>query len=85
MTTRTMTALEHKLLAALWRLAMRQTRDAYGVVAECQICGQFWRVYDDGTGYGPVKHLVQHAPGCALFGLDPALLAGLDEFDRVTP
>lgn len=80
MTTRTMTALEHNLLAALWRLAwgywLLPYRDGLAVQEwKCRIC--------DASAF--LKTQVQHAPGCALFGLDPALLAGLDEFDRVTP
>ena len=69
MTTRTMTALEHKLLAALWRHVMKPGPRDY-LCLECR-------------AHGPVKHLVQHAPGCALFGLDPALLAQMDAFDAM--
>lgn len=73
MTTKTLTDTEHKLLAALWRLAF--TRLSYDTDTwECGICG----------AHGlDKKTAARHASGCALFGLDPALLAGLDEWDKV--
>lgn len=71
MTTRTLTDTEHKLLAALWRHVI-----VYGTHSEEWLCRECW-------AHAAVKHEIRHAPGCALFGLDPALLAQLDEFDKV--
>lgn len=56
------------LIVTLWRLAWEHI-----VVWRCRIC----------NAYGDEKHLVRHAPGCALFGQDPALLAQIDAFDAM--
>ena len=72
MTPQTYADLAHEnymLLAALWRLALRPMARGY-LCLECR-------------AHGPVKHLVQHQPGCALFGVDRSILAQLDAFDAM--
>lgn len=72
MTPQTYADLAHEnliLVTALWRLAWRQWGGWF-----CQVCG---------ASHGDDKLQVKHQPGCALFGQDPALLAQMDEWDRM--
>ena len=70
-------AQRDRMLAALWRCIwhpyLTVTTPTVRLVEEyaCREC----------HAHGPVKAAVRHVPGCALFGLDPALLAGLDAFE----
>lgn len=80
MTPQTYADLAHEnmhLLAALWRLnwfwSTFYNSGEWSTEWTCHGC----------LCHAEEKHLVRHAPGCALFGVDPALLAQMDAFDAM--
>lgn len=74
MTPQTYADLAHEnmlLLTALWRNVWWEGN--HGRTFHCGEC----------EAYGPDKAIVQHQPGCALFGVDRTILAQLDAFDAM--